>query len=91
MDDKISSLAAARFNKNTDPAAHDAATALDVAYECIKELGEDEKPDHIIVIIGRHMPNGFSGTRFFQAGKFCYHAQYGLCAEGMQMIRDSGT
>lgn len=85
--DNVRSLGAARFNRNTDPAAHDATTALDVAYEWIKSL--DHKPDHIIVLVGRDMPDGSSGTRFFQAGNYRYHAQQGLCSEGALMIREN--
>lgn len=86
-DDNVRSFGVARFNKISDPAAHDATTALDAAREWIKTL--DHSPDHIIVLIGRDMPDGSSGTRFFQAGSFRHHAQQGLCAEGAHMIRES--
>lgn len=86
-DDNVSSLAAARFHKNSDPAAHDPATALDAAREWLKEL--DHEPNHIIVMVGRDMPDGGSGTRYFQAGNYRHHAQMGLCHETMNMIRES--
>lgn len=85
--DNVRSIGAARFNRNTDPAAHDPITALDAAYDWIKSL--DQKPEHIIVLIGREMSDGASGTQFFQAGNYPYHAQQGLCSEGALMIRES--
>lgn len=87
MADEPTNLNVARFNRKTDPADHDPATALDAAYEWIKTL--DHKPDHIIVLVGRDMPDGSSGTRFFQAGSYRHHAQQGLCSEGALMIRGS--
>lgn len=87
MGDEPTKLNVARFNRVTDPAAHDATTALDAAYEWIRTL--DHKPDHIIVLVGRDMPDGSSGTRFFQAGSYRHHAQQGLCSEGAMMIREN--
>lgn len=87
-DDNVHSIGAARFNRCTDPADLDPITALDAAYEWIKSL--DHKPDHVIVLVGRDMPDGSSGMQFFQAGNYRYHAQMRLCAEGALKIRESG-
>lgn len=87
-DDNVHSIGAARFNRCTNPADLDPITALDAAYEWIKSL--DHKPDHVIVLVGRNMLDGSSDTQFFQAGKFCYLAQQGLCIEGANRIRESG-
>lgn len=79
---------AAQFNRSTSPWMLDPVTALDAAYEHVRSL--EHKPDHIIVLVGRKMPDGASGTAFFQAGKFCYLEQLGLCVEGANRIRESG-
>lgn len=84
----VSSLGAARSNKAEDPADLDLVTALDAAREWIGSL--DHKPEHVIVLVGRDMPDGSSGTRCLQAGTYRYHSQQGLCFEGMQMLRESG-
>lgn len=86
-DDKISSLAVARFNRDRRTEAHDPVTALDAAKEWIAEC--EEKPDHVIVLVGRTTKDGGSATRFFQAGQYPYHAQYGLVIEGGNMIREN--
>lgn len=57
-DDNVSSLNVAKFYKNSDPAAHNPVTALDAAREWLKEL--DHEPSHIIVMVGRDMPDGGS-------------------------------
>lgn len=87
QDESISKLSVARFHKNTDPAAHNPTAALDAAYEAIRS-GENT-PDHIIVLFGRTTENNGSAHRYFQAGNYSYHAQTGLCMEGMLMIRES--
>lgn len=76
MTDEPTNINVARFNRKTDPADHDPATALDAAYEWIKTL--DHKPSHIIVLVGRDMPDGSSGTRFFQAVTVTMHSK--VCA-----------
>lgn len=86
-DNDVPKLSVARFHKNTDPAAHAPSAALDAAYEAIR-TGETI-PDHIIVLFGRNTENGASAHRFFQAGSYNYHAQAGLCMEGMMQIRES--
>lgn len=87
-DEKISSLQMARWHKESDPAAHAPTMALDAAYEAIRS-GENS-PDHIIVLFGRDAEDGGSGCRFFQAGKYKYHAQTGLLMEGLLMVRGDG-
>lgn len=79
---------AAQFYRSTGPEMLDPVTALDAAYEHVRSL--EYKPDHIIVLIGCKTPDGASETTFFQAGKFCYFAQQGLCVEGANRIRESG-
>lgn len=85
--DNVYNLSVARFHRNSDPAAHAATSALDAAWDWIKSL--DHAPDHIIVLVGRDMPDGGNETKYFQAGNYKYHAQQGLCMEGMNMIRES--
>lgn len=87
-DGKITDLNVVRFNRQTDPADHDPVTALDAAREWIE--GCEHKPDHVIVLVGRTAKDGGSACRFFQAGNYPYHAQYGLVHEGAAMIREDG-
>jgi len=87
-DDKISSLAVARFNRDRRTEAHDPVTALDAAKEWIAEC--EEKPDHVIVLVGRTTKDGASATRYFQAGQYKFHAQYGLVMVGGNMILQDG-
>lgn len=84
----VASLVVKRFQKDDNPFAHDARAALEVAREWID--AQDEKPDHVIVLIGRTTPENSSGTKYFQSGKYPHHAQMGLMLEGMHMIRESG-
>lgn len=84
----VFSFGAAQFNRGTSPGMLDPVTALDAAYEHIRSL--EHKPDHIIVMVGHTTPDGGNQTAFFQAGKFCYLAQQGLCIEGANWIRESG-
>lgn len=87
-DFKPESFAARRFHKFGDPADHDPTVALQVAKEWID--ANPDKPDHVIVLIGRTTPDGGSGTKYFQAGGYPHHGQMGLCLEGLHMIRGSG-
>lgn len=87
-DFKPQSFTARRFDKYGDPAAHDPIAALQVAKEWID--ANPDKPDHVIVLIGRTTEDGGSGTKYFQAGSYPHHAQMGLCLEGQNMIRESG-
>jgi hypothetical protein len=84
----VASLAMKRFEKDGDPTAHDPRAALEVALEWID--ANPNKPDHVIVLIGRTTEDNSSGTKYFQSGKYPHHAQLGLVFEGMHMIRDSG-
>lgn len=85
--DNIRSLGAARMEKILDPAAHDPTAALEAAADWIRTM--TDKPDHIIVLVGRTTPDGGSMTRYFQAGKYPHHAQQGLVVEGAAMMRES--
>lgn len=67
-EDNVCSFHVARFNRISDPAAHEAITALDAAREWIKTL--DQSPNHIIVMIGTDLPDGCSGTKFFRQEVF---------------------
>lgn len=88
-DDKVESLSVHRFHQIDNPAAHNPVTALDAAREWIDGLPEDGKPDHIIVLVARNMPEGAAGTRYFQAGSYNFHGMIGLCHEGANMVRAS--
>lgn len=86
------SMAAARFDKAVHPEDLPARDALVAAMDFVDSCPLDDKPTHIIVLIGRD-PVDFataSGTKFFQAGKYRHHAQMGLCLEAMHQIRESG-
>jgi hypothetical protein len=87
VSDNIENLGVRRFNQIDDPAAHAPVIALDAAREWIDSL--EDGPEHVIVIVGRDMPDGASATRYFQAGKYRHHAVLGLCTESMHMIRES--
>lgn len=64
MSDEVTNLTVARFDKIADPAAHEPEAALLAALDWVRST--KEKPDHIIVITGRTMEDGGSGTRFFR-------------------------
>lgn len=82
------SFVARRFAKFGNPAAHDPRVVLDVAREWIDQ--QAEKPNHIIILIGRTTPENASATKYFQAGDYAHHAQMGLMLEAMHMVRGSG-
>lgn len=84
----IDELAIARFNKTDDPKDSRPLDAIEAAKEFI--LGEGKDTHHVIVLLGRDMPDGSSGTRYFQSGSFRHHSVMGLCTEGMHMMRESG-
>lgn len=88
----VSSIGAAQFKRTDKPAHLRPVTALDAAYEYVRDDNDIENPiSHIIVIIGRDVgPEGCSGTMFKQAGSYRHHAQMGLCLEAMHMMRESG-
>lgn len=89
MDDNISSIGVAKFDRATHPQGLSPRHALEKAladYDAV-----EKKPVHIIVMFGRDMEDGSSGTRYFQAGAYRHHAQMGLCLEAMHMMRESGS
>jgi hypothetical protein len=85
----IVSLGARRFHNATHPAMLDPRTALEAAMEWLNDP-TTPKAAHVIVIVGRDVEDGGSGTRYFQAGDYRHHGQMGLMLEGMHMIRESG-
>jgi hypothetical protein len=91
-DDKPTSIEAARFYRADKPEELNPRTALVAALEFFDDAPADDKPTHIIVLVGRDVKEnqGGSGTKFFQAGAYRHHGQMGLCLEAMHMIRDSG-
>lgn len=88
----VASLASARFDRATHPEELTGRDALVAALAWWDSCPADEKPTHVIVMIGRDTPGKTtaSGTKFFQAGTYRHHAQMGLCLEAMHQIRESG-
>lgn len=88
----VASMAAARFDRATHPEELTGRDALVAALAWWDSCPADEKPTHVIVMIGRDTPGKTtaSGTKFFQAGTYRHHAQMGLCLEAMHQIRESG-
>lgn len=82
-------LAVARFGRTDKPQGLNPLTALDACKAWIADLPEDERPEHIIVFTGKTQENGASGTRFFQAGDYGAHAQFGMIMSGLFMIHES--
>lgn len=92
MADNVESLSVARFNNcGDDPAKCRPTDALDAAYDWIKNLAPEDRPEHIIVLTGRTTADNASGTRYFQSGNYPAHGMLGLCIEGMHMIRESNS
>lgn len=91
-DDKPTSLEVARFYRAEKPEHTNPRSALVAALEFYDKQPADDKPTHIMVLVGRDAKEnlGASGTSFYQAGTYRHHAQMGLCLEAMHMIRDSG-
>lgn len=89
---RVASIASARFERATHPEELTGRDALVAALSWYDSCPADDKPDHVIIMIGRDTPEFAtgSGTKFFQAGTYRHHAQMGLCLEAMHRIRDSG-
>lgn len=84
-------LAAKRFEKSTNPKDNAPMVALHAALQWIKECEEEGMPvEHVIVVTGRTAEDGGSSARYFQTGKYPYHAQLGLITEGSLMLRENG-
>jgi hypothetical protein len=84
-------LTAKRFAKATDPKDHAPMDALYAALRWIKECEKEGYPiEHVMVITGRTTEDGGSSARYFQTGKYPYHAQLGLITEGALMLREDG-
>lgn len=88
----VASMSSARFDRATHPEELSGRDAIVAALDWWDSCPVDEKPTHVIVMIGRDLPRKAtaSGTKFFQAGTYRHHAQMGLCLEAMHLIRDSG-
>lgn len=85
----VSDLAAARWDKNDNPADCRPDEALHAA---LRYIAENEMPDHVIVLFGRKNTElDCDASKFFQAGSYGYHAQIGLLYDGQQMIRESSV
>jgi len=90
-DSNIMDFAAARFEKTTDARDTSPNDALAAARKWVEQCDAAGEPvEHIIILTGHTAVDGGSSTRYFQAGKYEYHSQIGLCTEGGLMIRDNG-
>lgn len=89
---RVASIASARFDRAVHAEDVSPRDAIVAALEWIDACPADEKPTHVIVMIGRDVPElpTASGTKFFQAGTYRHHSQMGLCLEVMHRIRESG-
>lgn len=83
----VDELALKRFNSTADARK---TRPQDVLQAAIAACDAEDAPVHVIVLFGRVMEDGASGTRFMQGGNFAYHAQLGLLEEAKLMIRESG-
>lgn len=89
---RVASMAAARFDRAVHPEELTGRDALVAALDWWDACPPDDKPTHVIVLVGRDTPGQMtgSGTKFFQGGTYRHHAQMGLCLEAMHKIRESG-
>ncbi len=83
----VASLALKRLEKAENPSK----TSLDDVFEAAKAWAKESGAEHVIIFLGRDEDGSASATRFFQGGKFHYHAQIGLATEGIYMIRESAS
>lgn len=86
--DNVTPLGAARFGRQTIPERTNIEDALLAALEWYRSA--ENKSDHVMILFGRTIEGGGSGTKFLQAGSYPHHGQMGLCLEAMHMIRESG-
>lgn len=88
----VASISTARFERAAHPEEITPRDALVAALDWLDDCAPDEKPTHLMVLIGKDMVGKLtaSGTKFFQAGTYRPHAQMGLCLEAMHRIRESG-
>lgn len=89
---RVASIGSARFDRAVHAEDVTPRDAVVAALEWIDACTPDEKPTHVIVMIGKDTLEfkTASGTKFFQAGTYRHHAQMGLCLEVMHRIRESG-
>ena len=83
----VASLALKRLEKAENPSK----TSLDDVFEAAKAWAKESGAEHVIIFLGRDEDGSASATRFFQGGKFHYHAQIGLATEGIYMIRENAS
>lgn len=70
----IDDLTKKRWHKDTNPTKHDPETALHFALLDVQE----QKPDHVIVMMAKTEPDGCVSYRHIQAGKYDDFAQIGM-------------
>lgn len=86
----VDELALKRFEKSSVPSKNNPFDALEVARAWMLEEQAAGRPiEHVIIFTGRTTEDGSSAHRFFQAGSYIPHAQYGLVDCGRQMLHDS--
>lgn len=83
----VGNLALKRLEKAENPSE----TTLDTVFEAAKAWAKESGAEHVIIFLGRDEDGSASATRFFQGGKFHYHAQIGLATEGISMIRENAS
>jgi hypothetical protein len=89
--DNVTDFAAARFEKNTNTEDCAPGDALAAARKWLEECEKEGKPiEHVFVIMGRTSEDHGSASRYFQAGKYPYHAQVGLVFDAALMLRENG-
>jgi len=86
-DANVSSLALKRLEKVENPSK----TSINDVFEAAKAWAKESGAEHVIIFLGRDEDGSASATRFFQGGKFHYHAQIGLATEGISMIRENAS
>lgn len=82
----VSSLGAKRFEKERrgerDPSNISIRDALEAALAWL----QDNRADHILIMLGTEMDGGAVSTKFLQAGTYNVHAQIGLAARAQDAL-----
>lgn len=87
--ENVVSLSAERFKRDTNPQNHSPRAALERAIEFFDSMPSNRNATHAIVIFATKTEEGYSGTRFIQAGALDYHGQMGLVAEAQCLMREA--
>jgi hypothetical protein len=82
-------LSAARFENAQTPQGLPVVSAIDAVKKWISETPESDRPQHIIILTGRTDEEGVSRHRFFQAGSYGAHSQFGLLYCGLEMLNEA--